>query len=145
VNAAHDVDPENPALHAQLIQLRQTLDPILGTLPAKTKEVIGSESAFLPKASDLKSFNADYRKRHADSVEHSIAGIKAATQLLGEDKAKGGKELAALLDTKKVTLEQAEALLAALKGRPFGDAKEVEVFKEKARGKFPHATAFGGS
>jgi hypothetical protein len=117
------------------------------------REAMAAESkTLLPAAADLKTFNADFRKRHAASVPHAVAATQAAVRFLGEERGKGAQALVGLLDVEEgVVLEQALGVLEALRAAPFGEARDgdgdgdVVAFKAKAAKKFPLATAFASS
>lgn len=125
----------------QLVQYRQELDQALASLPPKVQEVLKADSTAVPPSADLRKYNADFRRRHAASVEHGIAAIRAA-HLLGEDRAKCAREMTALLDLDRVGLGEAVSILEALSARPWAGGEEAAAFRNKAAEKFPEATVF---
>ena len=146
LNAALALEPENGTVHEQVVRLRHALNSEkLATLPAKTAEVLRAEFTAVTPTTDLKTFNADFRARHAGSAAHIISAIKTARFLAETDDAAGdadvhAKYLLTVLDIPDVQHDQAEECLGLL--RQWRCVDDAEAFKGKAHEKWPEVTSF---
>ncbi|KAI2610518.1 N-terminal acetyltransferase A, auxiliary subunit [Hypoxylon sp. NC1633] len=138
LNAALALDAENPTVHEQVVRFRQALNSKISSLPDKVADVLKSGFTAVDRSADLKKFNADFRAKHNDSASHVISAIKTE-RLLGGDKPKSEKDLAAVLDIKDVQYEQAAEALSLLKQWRSGEA---DLLKKAAHEKWPEVSVF---
>jgi N-alpha-acetyltransferase 15/16, NatA auxiliary subunit len=138
LNAALALDAQNPALHAQAIELRHVLNSSLESLPPKVQEVLNTEFTAISASADLKKLNADYLDKHGDSAAHRMAAARAA-KVLGEPQAAIEKSLTDSLQLASVTFDEADAVLELLKR---WKSSEAATFKKVAHEKWPEVTQF---
>jgi peptide alpha-N-acetyltransferase len=138
LNAALALDAQNPALHAQGIELRHALNSSLDSLPAKVQETLNAEFTAVPASADLKKLNADYLDKHSNSATHRIAAARAA-KVLGEPNSAVEKSLVDALQVQTVTFDEAAAVLEQLRK---WRSSEAAAFKKAAHEKWPEVTQF---
>lgn len=138
LNAAIALDASHPKVHERIIEFKQTIDPVLDSLPAKVAELIKSDFTVIPADKDVGQFNQEFLEAHRDSPLHVASAIKAR-RTLGEDRDKVEKELAELVKHDKMTFEQAREVLDVLQT---WKSKEVETFRTLAKGRWPEVTVF---
>ncbi|KAJ9143016.1 NMDA receptor-regulated protein 1 [Pleurostoma richardsiae] len=138
LNAALALDPEQPTAHEQAVSFRLVLDRNVDTLPPKVAEVLMSELVTVPSSLLLKSFNEDFKTRHAESVQHVLAAIRVQDKL-GDDQDGLSKELLGLLQISGITLDDAADVLKTLVA---WRSAEAELFKKGAKEKWPEASIF---
>lgn len=138
LNAALALDAQNPALHAQAVELRHALNSALPSLPPKVQETLNAEFTAVPASADLKKLNADYLAKHANSAAHRIAAARAA-RVLGEPDEAVEKSLVDVLQVESVTSDEAVTVLQQLRK---WRSSEVVAFKKTAHEKWPEVTQF---
>ncbi|KAB5554634.1 NMDA receptor-regulated protein 1 [Coniochaeta sp. 2T2.1] len=138
LNAALALDAQNPALHAQAVELRHALSSSSEPLNPKVQEVLSAEFTAIPASADLKKLNADYLDKNTNSATHRLAAARAA-KTLGEPNTAIEKSLTDVLQVPSVTFDEAATVLEQLKKWRSSD---VASFKEAAHEKWPEVTRF---
>ncbi|KAH8912145.1 tetratricopeptide [Coniochaeta sp. PMI_546] len=138
LNAALALDAQNPALHAQGVELRHALNSSLESLPAKVQETLSAEFTAVPASADLKKLNAEYLDKHSSSATHRIAAARAA-KVLGEPTSAIEKSLVDALQVQSVTFDEAAAVFEQLRK---WRSSEAAAFKKAAHEKWPEVTQF---
>ena len=132
------LDAEHPVVHAQAIELRHALKPVLDTMPPKVQEVLKADFTVIPPTADLKKLNSEFSAKHKDSIQHKISATRVAI-LLGDDRGKAEKDLASIISSKTVTFDDAVIVLEQLRSWRSG---ETAAFKKAAHERWPDVTFF---
>ena len=142
LSAAHSIDASNPALHVQLLRLRQAFNKLSEPLPPQVAEVVDAEfEALLPKAQKLDEWNGAFLAAHKDSIPHRHAYLTCQQLLNPESKQQNEKELTSTLDADIVSLETALAGLDLL--GEWGSSQAAKTsYAEKASSKWPESSSF---
>lgn len=157
LNAARELDPENPKLHEQAIRFHRAcksphkLLPISLTwksvtditdLPAVLLE--GLKSKFyeiIPADADLKAYNSEWQQKHSQSTPHQQSAYHVKYLLDNSTKGQAEEGLKKLLDESSITSEDALAGLKYLDEWKSDEATKT-AYKEAAAKKWPEATVF---
>ncbi|KAI1504545.1 NMDA receptor-regulated protein 1-domain-containing protein [Biscogniauxia marginata] len=138
LNAALAIDATNPTVHEQAVRFRQVLDTKLASLPSKVADVLKSSFTAIEASTDLKSYNAEFERKHKDSPLHVISAIKTR-KLLGEDAKQCENDLTNVLSLESIDYETAaEALGLLWQWR----SSEADAFKKASHEKWPEVTLF---
>lgn len=141
LQAAREIDPENPKLHEQSVRFRQAISKVSEPLPAQTSEVL-KESFTAPSASaDLKAYNDDFLKKHSDSASHLQSAYNVRHVLDASSKSSNEADLKKTLDLPNATIEDAVAGLALL-SEWSSDEKVKDDYRAKAASRWTDATIF---
>ncbi|KAH9865727.1 hypothetical protein J1614_009314 [Plenodomus biglobosus] len=141
LEAAREIDPEDPKLHEQSVRFRQTLSKLSEPLSPQVSQVIQDTFTTPPIDADLKEYNDAFIKKHSDSAPHLHSGYNTRNILDNGTKSQNEEDLKKTLDLSDITIEQAVAglsLLTEWKSEP--DVKDD--YRAKAAGRWPEATVF---
>ncbi|KAF9696101.1 hypothetical protein EKO04_006156 [Ascochyta lentis] len=140
LQAARELDAENPKAHEQSVRLRQALSKA-SDLPAEVSQVV-KETFTTPAAdADLKAYNDDFIQKHSESATHLQAAYTARYFLDNSTKSQNEVDLIKTLDLSNITFEQAEQGLALL-GEWKSDEKVKDEYRSKAASQWSEATVF---
>ncbi|KAJ4349284.1 hypothetical protein N0V95_004714 [Ascochyta clinopodiicola] len=140
LQAARELDAENPKAHEQSVRLRQALSKV-SDLPAEVSQVI-KEIFTAPAAdADLKAYNNDFIQKHSESAPHLQAAYTARCFLDNSTKSQNEADLIKTLDLSNTTFKQAEQGLALL-GEWESDEKVRDEYRSKAASQWSEATVF---
>ncbi|KAF2131503.1 N-alpha-acetyltransferas-like protein 15 [Dothidotthia symphoricarpi CBS 119687] len=140
LQAAREIDPENPKLHEQSVRFRQAVKS-LSDLPAQTSDAI-KESFTTPAAdADLKTFNDEFAQKHAQSAPHLQSAYNTRYVLDNSTKGQNESDLKETLGLDGVTIEQAQAGLALLEEWKSEESVKDD-YRAKAAERWSEATVF---
>ncbi|KAK8166713.1 N-alpha-acetyltransferase-like protein 15 [Phyllosticta citrichinensis] len=127
LRSAHELDPENPALHHQIIRFQKELEALAKAPSDADKpvlQVLKSQFTLIPADTSAAAFNAAFLERHAKSAPHVVAGLHARVLLDPSTKAKSEDEaIKAVVGLETAQLADAMAARDAL--REWGSTAEV--------------------
>ena len=106
----------------------------------KVTEVLESCSTIIPASSDLKDANETFLKKHKASPAHVFSAVRTRALLDSSSKSQNEKDLAAILGSPNVSLEDTDEALALFKEWKSADAV-VSAFKKELAQKFPDASS----
>ncbi|KAF2856293.1 N-alpha-acetyltransferas-like protein 15 [Plenodomus tracheiphilus IPT5] len=141
LEAAREIDPENPKLHEQSVRFRQTLSKLPEPLPSQVAQVITETFTTPPTSADLKSYNDDFIKKHSNSVLHLYSGYHVRYILDSSSKAQNEEDLNKTLDLPESTIDQAVAGLALLNEWK-SEQNVKDDYRAKAASRWSGATVF---
>ncbi|KAI2487514.1 NMDA receptor-regulated protein 1 [Pyrenophora tritici-repentis] len=141
LQAAQEIDPENPKLHEQSVRFRQALTKPAEPLSSQTEQVI-KESFTTPAAdADLKAYNDDFLKKHAQSASHLQSGYNVRYILDKASKPQNEQDLQKTLELPNITMEEAKAGMALLD--EWGSEQKIkDDYRAKAASRWSEATVF---
>lgn len=157
LQAAREIDPENPKLHEQSVRFRQarksnsrcpsshTANPTVAKpaepLSSQASEVIKDSFTTPPADADLKAYNDDFLKKHSQSASHLQSGYNVRYILDNSSKSQNEQDLQKTLDLSSITIEEAQSGLALL--NQWGSEQKVkDDYRAKAAGRWSDATVF---
>ncbi|RYO26676.1 N-terminal acetyltransferase A complex subunit [Alternaria arborescens] len=141
LQAAREIDPENPKLHEQSVRFRQALAKPAEPLSSQASEVIKDSFTTPPADADLKAYNNDFLKKHSQSASHLQSGYIVRYILDNSSKSQNEQDLQKTLELSSITIEEAQSGLALL--NQWGSAQKVkDDYRAKAAGRWSDATAF---
>ncbi|KAE8851666.1 hypothetical protein PTNB73_00682 [Pyrenophora teres f. teres] len=141
LQAAREIDPENPKLHEQSVRFRQALTKPAEPLSSQTEQVI-KESFTTPAAdADLKAHNDDFLKKHAQSASHLQSGYNVRYILDNASKSQNEQDLQKTLELPNITMEEAKAGMALLDEWE-SEQKIKDDYRAKAASRWSEATVF---
>lgn len=157
LQAAREIDPENPKLHEQSVRFRQarksnskcpsshtanrTVAKPAEPLSSQASEVIKDSFTTPPADADLKAYNDDFLKKHSQSASHLQSGYNVRYILDNSSKSQNEQDLQKTLELSSITIEEAQSGLALL--NQWGSAQKVkDDYRAKAAGRWSDATAF---
>ncbi|KAL1604637.1 hypothetical protein SLS59_003832 [Nothophoma quercina] len=140
LNAAQELDPENPKAHEQSVRLRQALNKA-SDLPAESTQVIKDTFTTPAADADLKAYNDDFISKHSESAPHLQAAYTARFALDNSTKSQNEADLVKTLDLSNITFEQAEQGLTLLSEWK-SEEKVKDEYKSNAAGRWSEATVF---
>ncbi|OAG22220.1 TPR-like protein [Alternaria alternata] len=140
LQAAREIDPENPKLHEQSVRFRQALAKPAEPLSSQASEVIKDSFTTPPADADLKAYNDDFLKKHSQSASHLQSGYNVRYILDNSSKSQNEQDLQKTLDLSSITIEEAQSGLALL--NQWGSEQKVkDDYRAKAAGRWSDATA----
>ncbi|EDU40379.1 NMDA receptor-regulated protein 1 [Pyrenophora tritici-repentis] len=141
LQAAQEIDTENPKLHEQSVRFRQALTKPAEPLSSQTEQVI-KESFTTPAAdADLKAYNDDFLKKHAQSASHLQSGYNVRYILDKASKPQNEQDLQKTLELPNITMEEAKAGMALLD--EWGSEQKIkDDYRAKAASRWSEATVF---
>jgi len=137
--ASAALDSEHPTVHEQIVRFKQAIDSSLDGLPALTAEVIKSEFTLLPASNSLSHFNSDFLAKHKDSPGHVLSAARIQRLLAPDARAAQEKDVVAILDLPRISLEDAREGLDLLSS---WKSSEASSYHQKAGTKWPEAIVF---
>ncbi|KAL6706521.1 hypothetical protein ACN47E_005460 [Coniothyrium glycines] len=140
LEAAKQIDSENPKLHEQSIRFRQAIGKVSNLSPQAShiiKETFTSPAA----DADLKAYNNDFLRKNSKSVSHLQSGYNVRYILDNSSKGQNEQDLTNTLELDDVTIEQAVAGQALLD--EWKSAEQVkDDYRAKASSRWSQATVF---
>ncbi|KAI6713035.1 hypothetical protein JHW43_004406 [Diplocarpon mali] len=140
--AAAALDKEHSKVHEQAIRFKLAVDTDSTSISPVAKDVIASEFTMLPSSVNLGVYNDEYLAKHKNSARCTLSALRVRKLLQPDSATAIGKDVAATLQLPTITLEEAAQALQSLQLWKSG---EVEAFKTRAAGKWPHASIFSSS
>ncbi|KAI8936264.1 hypothetical protein NX059_006686 [Plenodomus lindquistii] len=141
LEAARELDPENPKLHEQSVRFRQTLSKLSEPLPSQVSLVIKDTFTTPPPDTDLKSYNDEFIKKHSDSALHLHSAYNTRFFLDNGSKSQNEEDLKKTLELANITIEQAvagQSLLSEWKS----EQNVKDDYRAKAASRWSEATVF---
>ncbi|KAF5851366.1 hypothetical protein GGP41_004200 [Bipolaris sorokiniana] len=130
LQAAREIDPENPKLHEQSVRFRQAISKPVEPLSTQASEVIKATFTAPPADADLNVYNDEFLKKHSESALHLQSGYNVRYILDNSSKSQNEQDLLKTLDLPTITIEEAKAGLTLL-----NEWKSEQGFKDDYRAK----------
>ncbi|KAH5073392.1 hypothetical protein HBI17_147320 [Parastagonospora nodorum] len=141
LQAAREVDPEDPTVHEQSIRFRQTIAKLSEPLPSQVSQVINETFTTPAVDADLKAYNDSFLQKHPESASHLQAAYNVRHILDSTSKSQNEQDLIKVLDLPDVTIQQALAGFGLLE--EWRSEKQVkDDYRAKAAGRWSEATVF---
>ncbi|KAF1364842.1 N-alpha-acetyltransferas-like protein 15 [Lizonia empirigonia] len=140
LQAARELDAENPKAHEQSVRLRQALSKA-SDLPAEVSQVIKNTFTTPAVDADLNAYNNDFIQNHSESAPHLQAAYSTRYFLNNSTKSENEADLTKMLDLPNITFEQAEQGLGLLDEWK-SDEKAKDGYRSKAASRWSEATVF---
>ncbi|KAF2632025.1 N-alpha-acetyltransferas-like protein 15 [Macroventuria anomochaeta] len=140
LQAARELDLENPMAHEQSVRLRQALSKV-SELPAEVSQVVKDTFTTPAADADLTAYNNEFIKKHSESARHLQAAYTARYALDNSTKSQNETDLIKTLDLSTITFEQAEQGLALLSEWK-SEEKVQDEYRSKAASRWSEANVF---
>ncbi|KAF1968332.1 NMDA receptor-regulated protein 1 [Bimuria novae-zelandiae CBS 107.79] len=140
LNAARELDAEDPGVHENGILFRRHLNNLKEPLTGPVAEAIKKDFTSPAADADLKALNEEFLKKHPQSPRHLWRGYNVRYILDPNSKSQNEADLQKLVASSSSIAEAVAGLELLSEWK--SEAKVIDAYREAAAKKWPQATVF---